>query len=250
MNTEINYQPANTIDTSDPPQKQVSPTALIELAINKDLDIEKLSQLMQMNKEWQAQKNREAFFKSLANFQSILPDIRKSKTVNFDSKTGGKVAYSYAPLGDIVRQIRNSIKSVGLTYRWEIQDASQEIKVTCIITHENGHSESTSMSAAADATGLKNPIQARASTIQYLQRYTLVGALGLSTVDSDVDGRLPEYDLDRLHKQYIELYNRLIQIDHSASKWHPDNWKSERNGPTYVKAISEITKELANRIKS
>jgi hypothetical protein len=45
------------------------------------------------------------------------------------------------------------------------------------------------MSAGADSTGNKNNIQSIGSTRTYLQRYTLVGALGLSTADEDNDGK-------------------------------------------------------------
>ncbi len=44
------------------------------------------------------------------------------------------------------------------------------------------------MSAGKDASGSKNDIQQKGSTQTYLQRYTLIGALGLSTADEDVDG--------------------------------------------------------------
>ena len=45
------------------------------------------------------------------------------------------------------------------------------------------------MTAPADTSGSKNAIQARGSTVTYLQRYTLLGALGLVTGDEDTDGR-------------------------------------------------------------
>jgi hypothetical protein len=39
-----------------------------------------------------------------------------------------------------------------------------------------------------DAGGAKNAIQARASTKTYLERYTLLAILGLSSKDADADG--------------------------------------------------------------
>ena len=45
------------------------------------------------------------------------------------------------------------------------------------------------MSAGKDDSGQKNQIQQTASTHTYLQRYTLIGALGLSSADEDIDGR-------------------------------------------------------------
>jgi hypothetical protein len=45
------------------------------------------------------------------------------------------------------------------------------------------------MSAPDDQSGGKNAIQARGSTVTYLQRYTLLSAFGLVAADEDDDGR-------------------------------------------------------------
>ena len=108
------------------------------------------------------------------------------------------------------------------------------------------------MQASPDLTGSKNPIQARGSAIEYLKRYTLIGALGISTADADIDGRLPEVDIDKFHKEFMELYNQVIQLDSSLSKYHVDNWKVPPTGKAYVSAIGELRKvlfELQNKKK-
>lgn len=220
-------------------QENLNPGQLLTLAVDKDLDIEKLGKLMELQKVWQADQARKAFFSALSKFQSEVPEIRKSKSVAFN-----EVKYNYAPLSDVVRQIKDVCKDCGLSYRWEISDTKEEIKVTCLITHLDGHSEQTTMTAVPDDSGKKNKIQQRGSSIEYLKRYTLIGALGLSTTDSDIDGLMPEISLDILHKQYMEHYNELIQINPDFSKWHPDNWKSDRNQKLYLKAIAEIRKKL------
>jgi len=218
---------------------QMNPAQLLTLAVDKDLDIDKLSRLMELQKAWQTDQARKAFFSALSKFQSEVPEIRKSKAVAFN-----EVKYNYAPLADVVRQIKESCRECGLSYRWEIKDTKEEISVTCLITHTDGHTEQTTMTASPDDSGKKNKIQQRGSSIEYLKRYTLIGALGLSTTDSDIDGYTPEISLDILHKQYMEHYNELIQIDSKYSKWHTDNWKSEPNQKLYLKAIGEIRKKL------
>lgn len=224
-------------------QEPTTPTQLIELAISHNLDVEKLSRLMELQKQWQADQARKAFFGALSEFQYSVPELRKTKKVTFETQKG-KTEYSYAPLADITRQIKDTAKESGLSYRWEIQDTATEIKVTCLVTHIDGHTESTTMLASPDTTGSKNTIQARGSAIEYLKRYTLIGALGLSTADSDVDGTMPQVDMDILHAQYMSEYNKLIQINSSYTRWHPDSWKSERTPKVYIKAISSIRQEL------
>jgi len=220
-------------------QEQLNPAQLLTMAVDKDLDVSKLERLLEMKKAWETDQARKAFFGALAKFQSEVPEIRKSKSVAFN-----EVKYNYAPLSDVVRQIKDTCRDCGLSYRWEIADDKEIIKVTCLVTHIDGHTEQTTMTATPDDSGKKNKIQQRGSAIEYLKRYTLIGALGLSTTDSDVDAYQIPISLDILHRQYMEHYNELIQIDPVYSKWHPDNWKSEPSQKLYLKAIGEIRKKL------
>ena len=198
---------------------------------------------MELQRQWQTEQARKAFFSALAEFQSKCPDLRKNKLVDFGP---GKASYHYAPLSDIDRQIKDTMKECGLAKRWEIQDNKDIIKVTCLITHIDGHTEQTTMQGSPDASGGKNGMQQRGSSIEYMKRYTLIGALGISTADNDIDGRLPaQADLDKLHKDFMDLYNQLIQIDSKYTAYHTDNWKGEPTAKNYIKAIGELRKLLA-----
>jgi hypothetical protein len=223
------------------------PSDLLSQAIDKGMSVEGLEKLMDLQERWEANKARKLFFEAFTNFQAECPDLRKTKEVAFN-----QTKYNYAPLADITRQIGKVLKANELSYRWEIQDNMNEIKVTCLVSHIDGHTERTTMQANPDTSGAKNAIQARGSAIEYLKRYTLIGALGLSTADSDIDGRLPDVDIDKLHSDYMGLYDQIIQIDSSQSKFHPDNWKVQPTPKLYVKAIGEIRKvlfELQNKKK-
>lgn len=222
----------------------VNPGSLISQAIDKGLGVAELEKLMGLQERWEANQARKAFFAAFTDFQSELPDIRKTKQVKF-KEADLKPQYSFAPIGSIARQLRDLLKKYRLSYRWRIKTTPDNIEVTCLVSHAEGHTEETTMSALADPSGSKNAIQARGSSVQYLKRYTLEGALGLTTTETDDDGSASiQYDLDRLHKEFMEVYNQVIQLDAKKSGWHPDNWKSERTGKNYVKAIGEIRKVL------
>lgn len=222
-----------------------TPDQLLALAVDKNIDIDKLEKLLAMKERWEAQQAKKAFFNSLSDFQIECPDLRKTKKVFFEMKTGGTTEYFYAPLADIDRQIKQPLKNRGLTKRWEISDTGAEIKVTCIITHVDGHSERTTMTATPDTSGSKNPIQARGSAIEYMKRYTLTSALGITTADSDIDGRMPELDIDKLHKQYMDLYSQIVLMDEGfRTPGDPDNWQADRTPSLYVRAIGKARQLL------
>jgi hypothetical protein len=221
------------------------PMQLIVQAMDKGLSIETMEKLFAMQERWEAKKSEKAFFEAITEFQIKCPDLRKTKKVSF-----GQTNYSFAPLSDIDRQIRQLLHDCGISKRWEIQDNGEKIKVTCIITHVDGHSERTSMESIADLSGSKNPIQARGSAIEYMKRYTLIAALGITTADSDIDGRLPELDVDKLHKQYMDVFNQIIVIDPGMrAAMDPDSW-AERTGQIYVKAIARAREILIQKTKS
>jgi phage recombination protein Bet len=61
------------------------------------------------------------------------------------------------------------------------------------------------------------------------------------TIDQELTD--PNESVDSLHKEYMEQLNILISIQGiDANKYHPDNWKKDRNISNYKKALVEIVK--------
>jgi hypothetical protein len=166
----------------------LTPLTLLHQAIEQNVDLEKLQRLMDMQEQWEKKQAKKAFFKALSGFQAMCPAIKKNKTANIRSEKGN-YSYKYAELGNVEAQIKGAMEKCELTKRWEISEEGPLLKVTCLITHIDGHTEVTEMKAEKDASGGKNNIQQKASTITYLKRYTLLGGLGISTADEDNDGR-------------------------------------------------------------
>lgn len=167
------------------------PAKLLELAISKDVDIDKLKQLMDLQERWDAQQAKKSFLKAMSEFQSKCPDFKKGKQVDFTTKSGYRIRYNYTPLGVIIKGIKELLRECGLSFRWETKE-NGKISITCIVSHIDGHSESNTMTAEKDASGSKNSIQQIGSTTTYLQRYTVIGVFGITSVDTDVDGQKPK----------------------------------------------------------
>jgi uncharacterized protein (DUF3820 family) len=174
-----------------------SPDQFIQTAITQGLSVEHLERLMALQERWQANQAKASFLDALNLFQSSVPVLEKKKQVKFNTTN-----YKYAPLGEIAETIKDTMKLAQLSYRWEFEDRESQIVCTCIVSHSLGHSERTSMSAGKDSSGNKNDIQSRGSTMTYLQRYTLIAALGITTADEDVDGRRMEQDEPERKQKY------------------------------------------------
>lgn len=182
--TDQNKNTPVIISEENLPAAPLTLMRLLEMAVQQNFDIDKLKQLMDMKKEWDAEQARKNYFEAVSKFQSIIPELTKSKTISFGSTT-----YKFAPLGEIEAQIKESMYQCGLSKRWELSYPDNKIQCDCIITHKDGHSEHTIMLGEKDISGNKNLMQQNASAVTYLQRYTLIAALGLATADEDNDAQ-------------------------------------------------------------
>lgn len=160
-----------------------SPAQMIREAIDGKASLEQMDKLLALQEKWEANQAKKAYHKAMAAFKADPPSIGKDRTVDFKTDKG-RVNYNHASLANVTKLISASLSKHGLSATWRV---SQEgaIRVTCKITHEDGHSEETTLSAPSDQSGSKNPIQAIGSTITYLERYTLLAMTGLATHEDD-----------------------------------------------------------------
>lgn len=161
----------------------VTPMHMLQAAMDRGADLDKLQQLMDLQQRWEASEARKAFVGAMTVFKANPPDIIKTKLVSY-----GNTSYKHATLADVCAAAIQGLAQVGISHRWDV-DQSDRITVTCVLTHELGHSERVSMTAPSDTSGQKNPIQAIASAVSYLQRYTLLSITGLAARDQDDDGQ-------------------------------------------------------------
>lgn len=167
-----------------------SPVGIMMAAISSGATLEQFEKMMELQQRWEANEARKAFVQAMADFKAEPLEIFKRKQVGYTTKDGDFVGYKHAELSHIADVVVPAMARHGLSHRWDLQQTGGRIVVICTITHRLGHAESVSMDGSPDASGKKNSIQQVASTITYLQRYTLLAATGLATKDeSDDDGR-------------------------------------------------------------
>ncbi len=160
-----------------------------KFAADPTLDVAKLESLLAVKDRWDREEARKAFVVALNNFKANPPSVGKNKHVHFDTQKGS-TDYRHATLDNVSTLIGDALAVHGLSHRWDTtQSADGKIMVTCIVTHTGGHSERVSLMAPADTSGSKNSIQAIASTVTYLERYTLLAATGVAVIDQDNDGK-------------------------------------------------------------
>lgn len=163
----------------------ITPTQMLAIAVQQGADLAKLEKLMDLRDRWEATEARKAYVVAMAQFKSEPARIVKTKQVNIP----GGAKFAHATLADVCDGIVANLSKYGLSHGWETNQMENGwVEVSCVITHEAGHSERTTLRAPPDDSGKKNSIQQIASTVTYLERYTLMAACGLAAKDIDNDG--------------------------------------------------------------
>lgn len=169
-----------------------TPGALLRIAVERDFPVEKIQQLMDLQERWESTAARKAYVAAMSDLKrDDCPVIVKDRHVAFTNNRGQLVEYDHSSLAQVATQCVHALAKHGFHHDWETRQNAGAVEVTCVVTHRQGHSTKKTLSAAPDQSGSKNQIQALASTVTYLQRYTLLMALGLAPADDD-DGRASE----------------------------------------------------------
>lgn len=177
----------------------VSPATLLQLAVQQGADLDRLEKLMALQERWEANQARKAFVDAMAEFKQQPIEILKAKNVHFTSSKG-TVDYMHAELSDVCDALVPALAKVGISHRWDVRQEDGQVVVTCLLTHRQGHSESLTLRGPKDDSGTKNNLQAIASTVTYLQRYSLLSITGSATKsmrddDGHEGGKDPEPEL-------------------------------------------------------
>jgi len=163
-----------------------SPMTIMAKAVEAGADVAVIEQLLALQERYDANEAKKAYVAAMAGFKSEAPAIiNKDSQVDFSSQKG-RTHYKHATLGNIVSQITPILSKYELSLSWETDQAQGgNIRVTCHVTHSMGHRESVSLNGPPDDSGNKNRIQMIGSSVTYLQRYTMLAALGLATAEMD-----------------------------------------------------------------
>ena len=166
------------------PQEQAA-EALISQAIKEKVPVETMERILAMRRELKAENAKEEYDRAMAEFQANCPIISKNKKVLNKDKTTTR--YSYAPLDDIVKQVRPILKENGFSYTINTKVEPDWVTAICKITHQFGHSGESEFKVPIDKEGYMSSPQKFASALTFAKRYAFCNAFGILTGDEDDD---------------------------------------------------------------
>jgi len=218
-----------------------TPTDLISQGIEKGLDVAQLEKLMDLQERWEQKEAKKAFAVAMSKFQGNKPDILRQSGVSHD---GGKTfKYYFASLAKIQKSVDPVLSECGLSYSFKQTGVEGKIKIICVVTHTDGHSEETWLEGKEDSSGSKNSIQSLGSAVSYLKRYTLKNALGLS--EDDDDGASTQMSPDEINDLMLEKLIKLRsekKITDKPTADRLDQIIKKKESTSYKKAIKILEK--------
>ena len=171
--SEVASQPAAPAADNDPMQ-------LLIAGVNSGVSPERFEQLMTLKERYDAEQARKAFANDMAQFKANPPRVVKDAyNAQYESW--------YTSIGNLVGSINAELGKAGFTARWDYDQQSNGIYVTCVLTHRMGHSESARLFGPADESGKKNQLQQIKSTTTYLRSATFEAVTGIATNDRSAD---------------------------------------------------------------
>jgi hypothetical protein len=227
--------------------------AVIERAARDPaVDVDKMERLFAMMERRELQASKQAFNAALARAKGEIPPIIKNRLVDFESQKG-KTRYRYEDFAAVAEIVDPVLKANGLSYRFRSSQPERgRLQVTCVISHDNGFSEETSLESGEDTSGNKNPVQAIGSAATYLQRYTLKLALGLAATTDD-DGRGGDKEDPVIDADQLALLEQLM-VDAGRSREAIENWAGVKlpkmREKKYQETMSFLNMAVAKRTKA
>jgi hypothetical protein len=229
--------------------QSTTPMELLRMAVSANADVDKLKQLLELQFAWEANQARKAFVDAMNAFKANPPKILKNKHVHYEVAGKPSTDYDHATLDHVCKVTTESLSKHGISHRWTVAQDNGLIRVTCILTHFMGHSEETTLCAGPDATGSKNAIQAIASAVTYLERYSLLAATGQAAANTDNDGQgaaawdmLDEYVGRIMNAGNLKQLEEIFKAAYAGAR--------ERKDTEAMKALilaKDVRKEALNR---
>lgn len=165
----------------------LSPAALIYIAMQTGQSPDALEKLVALQERMEKRQAEKDFNEALGQFRAACPPIKKNKTANIKTESGGSYAYTYAELDSIAATVDPILERFGFSYIWNTEATEKSVKVECILQHKGGHSKSSFFTVPVESRSGMSPQQKYGAASTFAQRRSLANVLGLTTTDKDTD---------------------------------------------------------------
>jgi hypothetical protein len=240
------------------------PNALVQMAIDKDFDLDRLQQLIDMRDREESKNAEKAFIVACNEAKAEMPAIL------FDKKNEGTNSW-YSTLAAINTTIDPIITKHGLTVSYDEEECIaaagdkpiEYVKFKAELCHIGGHKKTFRITLPMDDVNrAKNRLQSKGSTTAYGRRYLKLMMFDLTTMAEDNDGQSEDATIS---DEAVASLNELLERCRKAGNPFEGQQLArflkyvgvQENGnvgdircSSYVKAVAELTRWTYPRDKA
>lgn len=222
---------------------------LLQLAINRDLDIEKFRELIALRREEEAYQAKKVFDFHFSEMQKEFTPIEKTEQ---------GYEFKYAPLGFMIEKYGPIISKHGFTFCWKEETLGdgklKDGKRVYIIISGWGHTEQKTYFDVpyVPPTKRQNDIQVAGTMSSYGERYTFKAGFGIIEIADDTDGNFEKKEFQMKDtKENRELYMYaivgILKGDLFSDEERQQFKNAVKNGE--IKTLKQYMKNYNNSIK-
>ena len=173
------------------PTEIMHPMVRMAMEAQQNLDTKTMAELMDLQERYQKEQAKRAFDVAMVRLKEDLP-----KVIGHDKDVAYKnTRYSHTSLAAAMEAVTGPLSANGFALTWRTSNQGNQVSVTAVLTHSQGHFiDDATLTAPVDTSGSKNGVQAIASTVTYLKRYTALSLLGIATQDMREPRSAPDDD--------------------------------------------------------
>jgi len=196
------------------PEGADDPGGLIRFALQNNTPVEVLERLVALQERVTDRNARAEYFEALARVQDEVPAIKKNQTAKIATKGGSSYSYTFAPLDQITKVVRPTLKRHGFSFNWTTEGTDNgSLNVICVLRHVAGHEERSAFPVPIDTAAAMSGAQKNGAALTYGKRQSLTSVLGLTTTDDDTDGAEPAQYIDRNELADLEALVEEVGAD-------------------------------------
>lgn len=200
---------SNAIKKTEEPNETTALVSMVErLALNPDVDVDKLDRLLNVQERILSKQAETDFSAAMTQAQSEIGRVAADKRNN---QTHSDYA-SYAALDRVIRPVYTKH---GFSLSFDTGDGAPEghIRVVCYVAHRGGHSRTYHADMPADGKGAKGgdvmtKTHAAGSAMQYGMRYLLKMIFNVA-IGKDDDGNAA--GAEPISEEQLETLEALVK---------------------------------------
>jgi len=193
------------------PEESQMVSMIERMAMNPDVDVEKLERLMAMQEKMLNRESEQAYTRAMVQVQSEIDAVTRDK---INPQTHSRFV-SLEAMKKVVVPVYTK-EGFALSYGEAESTKENNVRVTCKVMHSSGHSENFFYDCPIDDKGIagkvnKTPTHGKASAVTYGERYILKLIFNITIQDEDDDGNAAYNQIDYIDEDQVMAISSLIK---------------------------------------